>query len=189
MKTYKNLKKGTKIGLIVSAVLLLAVLVNDVFAISQAFASGVNDAAIMLITDSVMSLLVLLYAFWGYKKPHGNMLKITFLVYAVYTAFQGMIEISTRSGYVISALVILTGLILAYIAGRLNRIEQNVWFLALVGLFLLVRTVIHCVMFPVVFGFTDLFGRLTPIITFAALGFAYVARFEEHKAAGLADKY
>ena len=188
METYKNLKKGTKVGLIVSAILLLAVLVNDVFAISQAFASGVNDAAIMLITDSVMSLLVLLYAFWGYKKPHGNMLKYTFWVYAIYTALQGTVEIASRSGYVLGDLLVLAGLTIAYISGRLNKIEKNIFILIIVGLFLVARTITNCVIFPAVFGFTDLFGRLTPIITFAALGFAYVARFEEHKAAGLEGK-
>lgn len=41
---------------------------------------------------------------------------------------------------------------------------------------------------PFSFNFVHLLRRFTSLITFATLSFAYLARFEQHKAAGLADE-
>ena len=65
METYKNLKKGTKIGLIVSAVLMLVVLVAGVIGAVQAFIAGRTTTAIFTVTDVIMGVLVLFYAFVG----------------------------------------------------------------------------------------------------------------------------
>ena len=189
MEKYKNLKKGTKVGLIISAILLAAVLVNNVFNIVPAFNDGRISPAVMAIIDDAMCVIIMLYAFFGYRKPHGNMLKFVFFAYAISLALQGTVDIAAKSLYISGDLCILAGLLVAFVAGRLHKIEKNKFILIFVGLLLLAKEIIFFVTVPVSFVFLrKLFSRITPIIIFAVLSFAYAARFEEHKAAGLAGK-
>ena len=188
METYKKLKKSTKIGLIVSAVLLLAVLINNAFILVKAFQFGFTPPAVLAIVDTVMCAIILLYAFFGYKKPHGNMLKYAFFVFAGYVALQGTVVLAAESALVLGGLTVLSGLIIAYVAGRLHKIEKNTFLLLFAGLLLLAREIVGFATSFVVPDVSVIIGTVTPIVTFAALSFAYVARYEEHKAAGLADK-
>ena len=188
METYKNLKKSTKIGLIVSAVLLLAVLVGNAITVVQSIADKLPTPTVFSAIGVVMCVIIMLYAFFGYKKPHGNLLKFAFLAFAVYLALQGMNEIAGRNRILVGGLCVFTGLIIAYMAGRLHKIEKNKIALIVVGVLLLAKTVIVFATSHVVFEFLVIVGRITPMILLTTLGFAYVARFEEHRAAGLADK-
>ena len=188
MENYKNLKKSTKIGLIVSAVLMLVVLVAGVIGAVQAFIAGRTTTAIFTVTDVIMGVLVLFYAFVGYKKPHGNLLRYVFFAFAIYLALQATLDIASKSFYIVGDAGVLAALLLSYIAGRLNKIKKNIFILLFVGLLILARVIVNCVTFPGSFGFFNVFGCMTSIIIYAALGFAYTARFEAHKAAGLADK-
>ena len=188
METYKNLKKGTKIGLIILAVLLVVLLVNNTFIVVKAFNAGRTGIAVVAIIDIVVCVIIMLYAFFGYKKPHGNLLKLVFFVYAISLALQGALDIAGKSHYITGGLFVLAALLIAYVAGRLHKIEKNKFILIFVGLLILASVIIGYLNLPPFIGFSDIFGSMTPIIIFAALSFAYVARYEEHKAAGLADK-
>ena len=188
METYKNLKKSTKIGLIISTVLLAAVLVNEAFVIGKAFSLRAIPPAILAIIDVVMCAIILLYAFFGYKKPHGNMLKLVFFAFAIYLAVQGTIDIATQNFYIAGDLFILAGLFVAYVAGRLNKLVKNKFLLFFIGMLIFARAIIIYVTSPFSFGMLDTFGLLSQTITFTAIVLAYVARYEEHKAAGLEDK-
>ncbi len=189
METYKNLKKSTKIGLLLTCILTMAVLAVSIMLIVILF--NIADIGIGLrilpIGDAVISVFVLLYAFFGYKKPHGNMLKILFFAFSIFLAFRGTLAIADVKSYISGDLIILTALMIAYVAGRLNKIGQNKFYLIFGGLLLLAAFVITSIEHPF-FGFTQIISDLTPMAILAALGFAYTARYEEHKAAGLADK-
>lgn len=187
MESYKNLKKGTKVGLIISMVLLALALVNNAFFVGQALIDGRIWHVVVAMSDIAISVFILLYVFFGYKKPHGNMMRLVFFAYAISLALQGTVEIAGGSYYVAGDLLIFAALLIAYVAGRLNKIEKNIFILILVGLLLLARETILFVTVPVLFGFLSIFGRITRIIIFATLSFAYIARYEEHKAAGLED--
>ena len=187
MESYKNLKKGTKIGLIISAMLLAALLVNDAFNIVQAFNDGRIISTVMAIIDVAICVFIMLYAFFGYRKPHGNMLKFVFFAYAISLALQGTVAIAGKIHYTVGDLYVLAALLIAYVAGRLNKIEKNKFILIFVGLLILASVIIINVPVLPTIKFLYFFASITPIITFAALGFAYVARYEEHKAAGLED--
>lgn len=188
MEKYKNLKKGTKVGLIISAILLAAVLVNNVFSVVKTFSIGQIPGGIASIIDAVMCVIILLYVFFGYKKPHGNMLKFVYFMFAISLALQGTLEIASNGHYAIGDLCVLVALLIAYVAGRLHKIEKNKFTLILVGLLILAKTIVVFLTSPIPFVFLIIFGQITPIIIFATLCFAYAARFEEHKAAGLEDK-
>ncbi len=80
--------------------------------------------------------------------------------------------------------VVLGALIVTYIAGRLNKIEKNKILLTVSGILLL-----GSCLWIIERGFEirRLINSFEPIIIHAALSFAYIARYEEHKTAGLEE--
>ena len=210
METYKNLKKGTKIGLIITAVLCVAMLAMLSFTLVRGFAApppqnmpeseGVpNPNAFVIpgnvhvILDVVLFVAILLYAFFGYKKPHGDMLKILFFVFSVYLLAYACIDFMTKSSnYIGNSALALSALFVAYISGRLHKLNKNKILLLIVGVLLCVAEVTSFIDGPAHrFDFDSIqlmICQSTAIIAHVALGFAYTARYEQHKAAGLADK-
>lgn len=109
---------------------------------------------ISLITDRQMSLLhiaasiasivmflgVFVYAVWGYDKPHGNLLRYCYLLYAAGTAVSVLSDIQLGSYNTASvALVLQAAFLSVYVGGRLHKIRQN-HVIAIVGAVLLVMS-------------------------------------------------
>ena len=186
METYKNLKKGTKIGLLLACFLILTVLVTNIFSLVSSSTTVDIGRVILIVLNMVISSFVLLYAFFGYKKPHGNMLKILFFAFSIFLAFRGTFAIAGMKSYLYGDLHILSALVITYIAGRLNKIEKNKKYMVLIGLFMIVSRTI--VVFARAFDLIRLISNISMLAAWAALCFAYVAHYEEHKAAGLEDK-
>ena len=212
METYKNLKKSTKIGLIISAILCILLLCFCTVELISPIRPNVPNAPEGQMTppaenfvnlpgflrpalNIALCLAICLYAFWGYKKPHGNMLKYTFLSYAAYLLVYAMIDTMTMSkNFIANGLIAFSALLVAYIAGRLNKLEKNKILLIVIGVALTVNIILGMIVRePLMESFA--FEILLPLVrnsiylvALAALSLAYVARYEEHKAAGLADK-
>ena len=90
MKTYKNLKKGTKTGLIISMVLVFAETCFIVFNLYHYLQTEFSEGIFTIIEISLMLLMcffTMLYALVGYKKPHGNMLRILFFAFGTIIAW------------------------------------------------------------------------------------------------------
>ena len=204
MENYKNLKKGTKAGLVIVAVLcivMLAFLSINLFRANppvelsappenMSTAPFVMPQSFSLIWDMAFLVLLLLYAFVGYKKPHGNMLRGLFFLFAVYLLVLSSIDFMMKSqDYIANGLVAFTSLLMAYVSGRLNKIEKNKVLLILAGIMLLVAEILSLVTGPMhMFDIVTIICKSTSVVTLAALGFAYTARYEQHKEAGLEDK-
>ena len=223
METYKNLKKGTKIGLVISIALCLIMLALNVcdLIIPPSFGGEMNpaEAPQQNITEQmpdaampgntvdipgfarpalniVFCLIVILYAVVGYKKPHGNMLKTLFFIFAVYLLAIASIDFMGRSSeYIQNGLVAMAALIVAYISGRLNKLEKNRILLVIAGALLFIKVIMgfwavppHAENAGFAVMVMPVIRQAALLIDLAALGFAYTARFEEHKAAGLEDK-
>jgi len=94
---------------------------------------------ILYVIEIVMYLLICFYAFVGYKKPHGNLLRYLMfafglmLISRIYVCSFFLHELTCLIFYGVSIALI------AYISGRLNKIEKN-RFLAVLVLLLLC----HC---------------------------------------------
>ena len=190
METYKNLKKGTKVGLLTVAILTAIGFVNLIINIFTALSDAQPDLIGHMVMDAAMLSLIAFYAFFGYKKPHGNMLRTTLFLFGTFVFVNGVIPISGMEGtreilFRLSAGA--TTLLIGYISGRLDRIKKNVILMILVGILLLAGQVIIFSRLPAL-HVGEVIGALTPVTMWTALTIAYVARYEEHKAAGLADK-
>ena len=190
METYKNLKKETKVGLLTVAILTAIGFVNLIINIFTALSAAQPDLIGHMIMDAAMLSLIAFYAFFGYKKPHGNMLRTTLFLFGTFVFVNGVIPISGMEGtreilFRLSAGA--TTLLIGYISGRLDRIKKNVILMILVGILLLAGQVIIFSRLPAL-HVGEVIGALTPVTMWTALTIAYVARYEEHKAAGLEDK-
>ena len=216
METYKNLKKGTKIGLIISMVFIIFGIVLSVYNIvaagripalpGEGMDLGANPApaappVVRNCIDLVLLLAVTFYAVIGHKKPHGNMLKIVSVVFGAYLAFLSVLELNApiSISYISCGCYLVAALTVTYVAGRLHKIEKNRILLCLAGVCLLASAISSVIIFANAPHLPDsdsafvrivapVCGLTPPLFIHAALGFAYTARYEEHKAAGLEDK-
>lgn len=187
MEPYQKLKKETRYGLVITDFLIIAVLVNDVITLGTQLKAGNVIFGLFALLDFAMCALIMLYASFGYKKPHGNMLKGVLFAYSVFLALNGTLNIAADQSYLKGDLAIFAALLAAYVSGRLNKIEKNKIILTIIGLLLFARVGVIMVTVPNPAGVSSFLGRLAPVIIHAALSLGYVARYEEHKAAGLAD--
>lgn len=188
MDTCNNLKKGTKIGLIVMAVLICIGIVNLVLSFFIPADHNNPNVIAQLIIGAVMYASIIVYAFFGYKKAHGNMLRTVFFVFGVFIVASGIIGDPGLSEIHIKVCQFTTGfaaLLIGYIAGRLDRIEKNKILMMIAGVLMLIGRVIVFVSDPS--SIWRFVGVMEHLIVWASLGFAYVARYEEHKTAGLSD--
>lgn len=189
METDNNLRKGTKVGLIIGMALTILVIVNTI--VSTMISTNRAEPFVLLhwITDAAIALLVVLYATIGYKKPHGNMLKVVFFAFAIYILSNSIIPSAELNGareIIVRSLAGLAAVFVTYIGGRLDRIAKNRLLMVFVGVLLLASRTIVLLAFP-----SNLFrflGVYTQPIIWAAIGFAYTACYEGHKAAGLEDR-
>jgi len=144
----------------------------------------------MPIIEIVMYALICFYAFAGYKKPHGNLLRYLMIVFIITMLANIYVDSKMLNGVtiVINAAAIA---LVAYMAGRLNKIKQN-RFIAVMVLLLLC----HCSHAMIVaqealgtnIDFIDRIIFYTPAFMWIALSSAYFTRFAQHKEAGLTDK-
>ena len=190
METYKNLKKSTKVGLIASLVLLVGCLAVEIPALVRAIGSGNLFFGLHAGIDFLMIVLVAFYALIGYKKPHGNLLRVVFVTFGTVTEIEVALGMQAESNTLLmisNLCCCLAGILTVYIAGRLHKIEQNKILLAIAGLLLIGHAIVRALSIPGIQ--LSMLGLCVPFALLFVIAFAYVARYEQHKAAGLADKY
>ena len=188
-----NLKRSTKVGLVVSVILafvglgfttynIVNLLIDTPVKIPQLIRNS---------TNCVMFISILFYAFVGYKKPHGNMLRGLFFTFGAILALNIMTLglDATVSASLFSTIRntcdIFAALLIVYVSGRLNKVEKNKKLLFFSGVLLFIRYIMSIIKGP--FIFNSLIGSVCPMIVLAALGLIYVTRYKEHKEAGLID--
>ena len=193
-----NLSKKMNTFVLITAVLLLAgIVVTIIFA---------NRAPLVkTITLIIGYLLALYYAFWGYKTPHGNLLRYLIISYAFLLAIgsesrlfanarrerpvdvtnaEGQLRRGVRGLTAYKGLLTSVALILmSYIAGRLNKYKQNKILIPIVLVILFVRSFVSRT-FRIQVVMTD----LSYFILWIGIACAYFARYDAHKEAGLLDK-
>ncbi len=179
MDSYKNLKKGTKIGLIASAVLCVIALIGEIMSLVSL--NNPNPLAITLISLRIVIIIAtFFYTLMGYKKPHGNMLRAIFFIFA---GFLGTVALTTYND-VNGFLSMVAAINASYIAGRLNKIEKNIILLIISGALLIAGQTVEFICASS-HNLLIAIKIIMPLIIFTALAFSYTARFEEHKEAGL----
>jgi len=133
-------------------------------------------------------VFVALYGFWLYKKPHGNMLKYAILIAGVTNILVAcsLIKEGLSMGEQIARVIV--SVILVYVAGRLNRIDQNKYFLPIAFAIQFICDLIDYISYSAMFESIYRLTWFTAPIMILTLMIAYLVRYKEHKEAGLTDK-
>ena len=174
-----KLKTGPSIALIAIVVL------NVIWLVCNA----IRHAGDIFSIRTFMFIIAMFYVCYGYKKPHGNLMRYLLLLYAVSVAAFLIRDAAIQPMYLsinYSAIIILS----TYMAGRLERYKQNIVIsvLVLVG---------NCITTYYLFDKFAGMGTLTffnaissigAITVWLAIAASYIIRYKEHKEAGLADK-
>lgn len=162
---------------------------NDEVKMAPANAPEIPQAGVPGYVKDIISLVIYIltgfYALFGYKKPHGNMLKYLFIAFAVSQILNVCLSNNAENAIdvILSVCSCLAALILMYVSGRFHKIEKNRVLLIVAGILLFAAMILP--LFTNSFIINGCFNSCTAPIMLLALGFAYTARFEEHKAAGL----
>ncbi len=138
--------------------------------------------------NNITFLGIAAYGFWLYKKPHGNMLKYTMLLFAFTVAYSSCRAVFLYGdGFADLFTGVLAAGAICYVAGRLNRIERNRILMPIIALVLLVDFLLDVICAPEA-PFLQHVSAARFFVTFLTLCCAYFTRYQEHKEAGLADK-
>lgn len=128
----------------------------------------------------LLLILISYYAFVGYKKPHGNLLKYVMLVFALFnlTYIPCYVSMLDTQATVICAIEI--GLI-CYVSGRLAKVKQNMILMILITVCELVFNGLD-----IIYGYINI-DTIGPLAIWLDICVAYFLRYKEHKEAGLQD--
>ena len=193
-----NVSKKMNVFIMFTAVLLFVGIALTIIYANRA-------PLVKTVTLVIGYLLVLYYAFWGYKTPHGNLLRYLILIYALLLAMgsesrlfagarperpvdlteaeratrRGTRTLSAYKGLLTSIALTLMG----YVAGRLNKYKQNKIIIPIVLVILFARSFVSGVT-RIQVVMTD----LSYFILWVGIACAYFARYDAHKEVGLLDK-
>ena len=173
-------KKNTSILVAKIVVLLLSVL--------YAISAVMGNLGIRSITGIIISCLTVYYMFIGYKKPHGNLLRYLFIIVDLTALFYFWYTFTKleKAFDIYELLTILEIVIIAYVSGRLNKFKENIVLLSIV----FIMEVITCGHGAIILNAKSI---MTTIVLYnlaiiqLALIVSYIARYKEHKEAGLED--
>jgi|GEM_PF-601704 len=181
-----GLKKSSRAAVIITMLLVAAGLVWSVLA---PFMTSDFSLIPTRITDIVMYLLVSYYGLWGYKKPHGNLLRYLMLLFGI--SLIPLILVSVPGSYISQILQIalsIAVLFIGYMSGRLCKIQKNRKIAIIVFAVFVLRLIMMPVLFPTVNDPIMLLGPLSQVILWLAVCVVYFTRYQLHKEAGLQDK-
>lgn len=131
---------------------------------------------------------VFYYGISGYKKPHGNMIRYLLLILAFYIASTIIVMVERWDiPWVMFAASNFAAVLIAYMAGRLNKMKKNIVIAVIISVLLLVKS------FWPVSGMSlngySLFVLDTtmPIFMWITVALIYFFRYYEHREAGIEE--
>ena len=187
MENKKNLSTGAVVALAICLVLVITNFVIEMIQIVRADNMGAAFVA-MSIVGKLSMISVFFYAFTGYKKPHGNILRNTFVIYAALCAAAIVLTPFDDPKY-ITAVILLEVVLIAFMSGKLNKFKQNLAIITIVAICSLVYAIYSLSLVqPGSFSIFSIFNAFATLIYWATLSVSYIIRYKGHKEAGLADK-
>lgn len=178
---------GKLVAIIVLGLLTAFGLIIEILSFTRYTADFSSGSSLFLLTYAITSVLLLYYAVAGYKKPHGNLLKHLFLLFAI-CCLSGVVTVAAEHNAIDTAYNVIRGIVVlmtAYVAGRLDRFKQNVILMSIIGVLMLASSLVYTSNCTEVLSFLSCF---TFFFLWADMMVAYIIRYKEHKEAGLTDK-
>jgi len=178
----ENSNKGSKVGFIIAMILCLIGIIYSAYMIFN----GTLLASQRNLLALVNYVMVIFYALFFYSKPHGNALRYVYLLFAFNTGVLAgmMFPISPIACYTMMIAVV----IVAFIAGRLNRLQQN----NILGTIILILMIIASAVLSVakfgLFQFTSFLVLCGPALQWIVIVCVYNCRYMLHKEAAFTEK-
>ena len=190
MEKNKNLKKSTQAGLRITMVLVVIGILFNLFTLITQFKDRPLDFRVHMCIYTCVYVLILLYSLWGYKKPHGNMLRYVTFAFGAFILLTFIFPGAEGPAALIVIDTLCRGfaaILVTYVSGRLDKIRKNKPLMVLVGVLIMISTILRNHIFPV-FNLMGFLSSLSFPISWAVLGNTYVAHYEQHKSAGLNEE-
>ena len=134
--------------------------------------------------------LVFYYGIYGYKIPHGNLVRHLMLILAAYNVFN--VTVSIYRWYKLPWVVLVAGnlaaMFIAYMAGRLNKFKKNIIVAVIVAALLLAECFWPFKIPGVEADALFYLDRSLPLFMWLTIMSIYFFRHKEHTVAGLEDK-
>lgn len=143
-----------------------------------------KTARSILIIDIINYCVIALYAFAIYKVPHSNVLRYVMILFALNISIIGIFAYSTVPGNTYP--VIIAALVVMFIAGRLGKFKENQILSVVVLAFIVIAQIIAAIR-PGGFDFAMLLHGSGKTIQWLSIMIAYIARFYQHKEAGIKE--
>ena len=200
MENKKKLGTGAVVGIVILAVLSVAALVCSIIGSIQYF--GYFDVTPGFVAWVIMFAAIIYYAFAGYKRPHGNLLRAIYILMSL-TCLNGVIDsakyMNLFEGNELNMQLLIVGLdgicvlLIAYMSGRLDKIRKNTIPMILITAAQIVKSVIFIPLYDPfseygAAGLVHIVWNFSTCILWLDIAFAYILRYREHKEAGLTDK-
>jgi len=139
-------------------------------------------------------VVIMAYTLWNYKVPHDNALRFIMLLFAM-SIIAPLYSSSVRGDTGAMVLYAFAMIFIAYMAGRLNKIRKNIFVSALVLILLLVKFFVEMAGLPEaevlqaygISPFSIGVHSISDTFAWLALCAGYFSRYEDHKAAGMAQ--
>ena len=182
------MEKGKNIPQLIIVVLLsLAGIATCIISIFWRMDNYISVRSFIVV--GVYYCLVFFYGIYGYRIPHGNLVRYLMLILAAYSVFN--VTVSIYRWYKLPWIVLVAGnlaaVFIAYMAGRLHKVKKNIIVAVIVTALLLVNS-FWPVKIPGVdvnaFFFLD---RSLPIFMWLTTMSIYFFRYKEHTEAGLSE--
>lgn len=171
-----------------NAIMLFVVFILAIIEIAVALKNIIAPVNADIKVKAIFSLITLLcaviYGAFGYKKPHGNLLRYLMLLYAITTACKVSFTSTNNQAAEICNLIAI--ILVAYMAGRLNKYTINTYLIIVVLTLLLVKAFVGISTGNITFG--KVIGQFSAFTQFSIIAAAYLSRYHLHKEAGLEDK-
>jgi len=146
----KNRKILQTVLLSVFSVILLFSMIVSLYRIFTGQITNVIALLISIIAEG----FALFYILWGYRKPHGDLLRYAMLIYAVSgIPFITNTNLSDFEKIVWVCIIFLVG----YVSGRLHKFRQNV----VLGIVILILNIVK-VCYPIIINTSDILTVLEP---------------------------
>lgn len=180
-------KYGLKFGHALALFIIL--ILNVVWFVSDVVVFGSNLSFTIIVAFFELAGAVV-YAVYGYKKPHGNHMRYLLLFYVLCVVVLLIQFANNQPVYVNTVYIVIIALV-SYMAGRLDHYKQN---LVICGLVTICNCVVSYYLLDMIFEFgipqtfVNIVSCLGCVTVWLAIAAGYITRFKVHKEAGLQDK-
>ena len=167
-----------------NTIVLIVMIINFINLLLNLYGLIVRDNKLPFLLSSINGIIILYYALFAYKKPHGNLLKYVMGIFAINVACFALT--SYADNFYISYCYVLAALLITYICGRLDREEQNL-YLFIIVLILFVVGRITASAFEQEQSLFIALSRNSEIVEWIAMSVTYHIRYKTHKQAGIKE--